>query len=257
MPQSASLVTTLKKELRGRKITYARVAGHLGLSETSVKRMFSLGKLSLERIDAICALMGLEFTDLARSVVAASTVISQLSHEQEEKFVADPKLMLVACAVLSHWNFEQIIEHYELSGAECVKLLTRLDKLKFVELYPNNRFKLLVSRTFSWLPDGPIQRQFREYAQLDYFRSKFDGENELMLMVFGTLSKPSRAALQVRLKKLAHEFSEMHNDDAPLPLSERKSMSLLLAARPWEPRYLRVLRRAQAVPRQAGPHGKR
>lgn len=247
MPHSNSLMHTLKLELRARKITYARVAEQLGLSVTSVKRLFSQNRFNLQRIDSICSLMGIEFTDLARSVVAKTSVIAQLTHEQEKEFVADPRLMLVACAALSHWNFEQIVAHYDLKESECIRLLARLDRLKFIELGSHNRFKLMVSQTFAWLPDGPIQQQFREYAQLDYFRSRFDGENELMLLVFGALSKPSRAALIARLKRVAHEFSQMNNDDAPLPLSERQSMSLVLAVRPWEPRYLRVLRRKTGV----------
>jgi hypothetical protein len=33
---------------------------------------------------------------------------------------------------------------------------------------------------------------------------------------------------------LANEFSEMHSDDALLPVGERRPASLILAMRPWE-----------------------
>jgi hypothetical protein len=152
--------------------------------------------------------------------------------------------MLVACAALSYWTLEHIVEHYALTRAECIALLVRLDRLKMIELGPNNRFRLRVSQTFAWLPDGPIQQQFRKYAQIDYFQSRFSGGDELMLQIFGALARRSRAKLLTRLKQVAHEFAEMNHQDGHLRLSERHSMTLVLAVRPWEPRNLRALRRA-------------
>jgi hypothetical protein len=46
-----------------------------------------------------------------------------------------------------------------------------------------------------------------------------------------------------RLKRLANEFSEMHNNDALLPVGERRPASLILAMRPWELDEFHALRR--------------
>lgn len=243
MPNSVALIDALKRELRARRITYGRVAQHLQLSEASVKRLFATNELSLRRIDATCALLGIEFTDLASAAVARTNVISQLTLEQEQELAEDPKLTLVCCAAMSYWTLENIVEHYALTRAECIELLARLDRLKIIELGMNNRFRLRVSQTFRWLPDGPMQQQFRKYTQMDYFQSHFSGENELMLQVFGALSAASRAALLNRLKNVAHEFAEMNQHDSYLPLGERQTMTMVLAVRPWEPRNLRALRR--------------
>ena len=243
MPHSVALMDALKRELRARRITYARVAQHLDLSEATVKRLFAQNELSLQRIDATCALLGIEFTDLAAAAVGRTSVISQMTLEQEQELVEDPKLMLVACAVLSYWTLEHIVERYALTRAECIEMLARLDRLKMIELQPNNRFRLRISGTFRWLPDGPFQQQFRKYAQMDFFQSHFSDENELMLQVFGSLSAQSRAALLGRLKAVAHEFAEMNQQDGALPFDEKNSMTLVLAVRPWEPRNLRALRR--------------
>ncbi len=233
----------LKRELRARRITYARVAKHLELSEASVKRLFAQNELSLQRIDATCALLGMEFTDLAASAVARTSLISQMTLEQEQELIEDPKLLLVGCAVLSYWTLEDIIEHYALSRPEVIEMLVRLDRLKMIELQPNNRFRLRISGTFRWLPDGPFQQHFRKYAQMDFFQSHFSDENELMLQVFGSVSAQSRAALLNRLKHVAHEFAEMNQHDGPLSIAEKNSMTLVLAVRPWEPRNIRALRR--------------
>lgn len=243
MARTAALVDSLKRELRARNITYAAVAKRLGISEASVKRMFSQKEFSLSRLDAVCELAGIEASDLARGLGAHDTVISQLTPEQEREFVADHKLMLVALCALNHWSFERIVAVYEIDAAECTRLLARLDRLKFIELMPNNRIRLLASRAFAWIPDGPIHRLFKEKVQGEFFDSRFDREDEVLVLANGALSRPSIAALLARLRKAAAEFSEMRSDDAALPASERSPITLLLAARPWLPEFLQRYRR--------------
>ena len=68
MSGTHTLVTALKAELRRAGITYARLARELGLAESSVKRIFSRGDLSLARIDQVLALLKMDFGDLARQV---------------------------------------------------------------------------------------------------------------------------------------------------------------------------------------------
>ena len=252
MARTAALVDNLKRELRARNITYAAVAKRLEMSEAIVKRMLSQKEFSLSRLDAICELAGIEASDLARGLGAHDAVISQLTYEQEKEFVADHKLMLVALCALNHWSFEQILSVYELDAAECTRLLARLDRLKFIELMPNNRIRLLVSRAFAWIPDGPIHRLFKEKVQGEFFGSRFDRDNELLVLANGALSRPSISALLARLRKTAVEFSEMRGDDAALPASERSPITLLLAARPWLPEFLQKYRRKRSpAPRKA------
>jgi len=246
MARTAVLVDTLKRELRSRGITYAAVAGHLGMSEASVKRMFAAKEFTLSRLDRICELAAMDFSELVRLIAPQDPVISQLSYEQEKEFVGNPRLMLVALCTLNHWSFEDIVAAYDIAPAECVKLLARLDRLKFIKLLPNNRIRLLVSHAFAWIPDGPIQRLFKEQFQADFFRSSFDRDKQLLLLANGALSEASIAALLARLRKTAAEFSGMRSDDAPLPFAKRTPITLLLAARPWSPEFLRKYRRREA-----------
>lgn len=247
MTTSAGLVEVLKRELRSRGITYARVARELRLSEASVKRMFSRRNFSLKRLDQVCELANSEFSDIARALHQEETLISRLSHEQEQEIVSNPRLFLVAVCALNHVGFDQIVATYDISRPECIQLLARLDRLGFIRLLPNNRIRLLISLDFSWLPDGPIQRFFNQQAHNEYFRSRFDRADEFMVVVNGMLSRASSAALVTRLKRIAREFSELNNQDARLPLGERSAMSLLVAIRHWELAAFAELRRRKTV----------
>jgi transcriptional regulator with XRE-family HTH domain len=243
MAASAALIDALKHTLKACGLTYARVARHLGMSEASVKRMFSRKDFTLKRLDRICDLAHIELSELARNLSVSETRLSQLTPEQEKEIIADRKLFLVAVCALNQVTFEQIVGTYDISRAECTRLLLRLDRLKFIELLPNNRIRLLVSQAFSWLPDGPIQRFFNQQAHTEFFRSRFDRPHEFMVVVNGMLSRPSTIALVARLKRIAKEVSEMHNEDVHLPLGERSAMSVLVAIRHWELEAFAELRR--------------
>jgi hypothetical protein len=140
-----------------------------------------------------------------------------------------------------------MVAMYELTAAECVRLLARLDRLKFIELLPNNRYRLLVSRAFGWIPDGPIMRIFKEYSQ-DFLKPRFDGENELLLVASGTLAQPSISVMASRIRKLASDFAELRNDDAAVPAKDRLPITIMFGVRPWEPAFLRKFRRAPRKP---------
>ena len=253
MAHSAALVEVLKRELKARGVKYAALARHLRLSEASVKRMFSRRDFTLRRLDDICGYAQIDFTELARALARQETLISRLTLEQEQEIVSDRKLFLVAVCALNHVTYEQILERYDIPPAECVRLLTRLDRLKFIELQAGNRIRLLVSRAFSWLPDGPIQRFFNEQAHNEFFRSRFDRADEFLVVVNGMLSKASSAALLDRLKRIAREFSQLHGDDVRLPLAERSAMSLLVALRHWElEAFAELRRRPQPVKARQG-----
>jgi transcriptional regulator with XRE-family HTH domain len=250
---AAILVDALKRMLRAKGVTYAQVAVSLDLSESHVKRMFSRRDFTLQRLEDVCRAAGIDFADLARAATEETAGMTRLTVEQEQEIVSDPKLMLVALCAVGNWTFEQIVETYRLSQAETLRCLARLDKRRIIELLPGNRIRPLISRTFSWLPDGPIQRYFRSRVEAEYLSSKFDRPGEMFLFVSGMLSRKSTGEMIARMRKVAGDFAELHNDDRALPLAERRGTSLLLAIRPWEPKAFSHLRKEARKPLTGDP----
>jgi transcriptional regulator with XRE-family HTH domain len=248
MAQALALVDALKRELKSRGITYADVAVRIGMSEASVKRMFSQRNFTLQRLDDILKATDISLQDIAGKAHDDAALISELSYAQEKEIIGEPKLFLVAVSALNQLTVPEIVGTYDITEAEVVKQLTRLDRIGILELLPNNRIKLLVSRTFRWMPNGPIQAHFREQAFGDYLESHFDGEHELMRLVNVMLSRESIAALLNRLKQVAKEFSRQHQEDAKLPFEDRFAISFMLAARPWLPKEFKALLRHKLPP---------
>lgn len=233
MSTSQDLVVALKSELKAAGITYAQLARKLGLAESSIKRIFAKGDMPLSRVDDICRALKLDFAQLARRVADAQPLKRELSLAQERAVVADRKLLLTAICCLSQWHFEQIVSSYDISETECIRCLTRLDKLGIIELRPLNRYRLQVSKTFRWRPHGPVMQFFREHVVDEYFAGGFEGDDELLLLVHGSLGPGLASAFAERLQRTAEDFAQQHLADQRLPANKRKPYTLVIGLRSW------------------------
>jgi transcriptional regulator with XRE-family HTH domain len=234
LAETTNIVSTLKRALKAHGLTYRDVSEALSVSESSVKRLFSDKDFSLKRLDQICQLMNMEISDLIQQMEQETRLISQLSLEQETLLVSDLKLLLVAVCVTNHWSFGEILSTYSLTEHELIRSLAALDKLKLIELQPNNRVKLLMTVDFSWIPNGPINQFFESQVQSDFFKSRFNGAGEVRLFASGMLSRASNAILIRRIEKLVQEYRRFNDDDQSLPLNDRYGTSMIIAMRPWE-----------------------
>jgi DNA-binding Xre family transcriptional regulator len=243
MAQAALLIDVLKNGLRERGLTYAHVAQGLKLSESSVKRLFAQKNLTLERLERICELMGLEIADLLEQARAAEGRLTELSEEQERALVSEPKLLLVGILALSDWTAARILQQYQFTEAELVGLLTHLERLKVIDLMPDNRIKLKLARNFAWRKGGPIQRFFEERVQREFLHASFLRERELRLTLHASLSDHSNDVLQQRIRKIAEEFAALADDDRRLGHDKRDGTTLMMAIRPFEFSMFAQLRR--------------
>ena len=233
MAQTRELIKTLKTALKAQGKTYADVAVELGLTEASVKRLFSKQSFSLSRLDQVCHLLDMEIADLVQLMNEQQQRLQQLTIEQEKEITGNVILTLVAVCVLNRWRMEDILFYYRISETECVQHLARLDRLKVIELLPKNRIKLLVAPNFSWRENGPIQLFFQKKISQEFFNTRFGREDECLLVLNGMFSSQSNAELQRKLKRLAREFDLLNNDDAALDLENRNGTTLVLAMRDW------------------------
>ena len=79
MSTTHDLVAALKAELRAAGLIYAALATELGMSESSVKRVFAKGDMPLSRIDEILRVLKMDFAELARQVADAQPLRRQLN----------------------------------------------------------------------------------------------------------------------------------------------------------------------------------
>jgi hypothetical protein len=226
------IVAELKRALREQGYTYATVAKHLQLSVASVKRLFSTGDFTLQRVDQICDLLGLELPVILDRAQDYRAPTNQLSLSQEKEIISDPGLFLIAWLTLSRTSFEDIVKTYKFSAAEVQRYLIKLDRLKVLELQPDNRVRLLVSRRFSWRRGGPVQRYIDQKLLKEFFADHFAGEREEFFFHGDVISEQGLAKLKRALQQAVRECMEITERDRGSP--DQFGIAFVVALRPWE-----------------------
>lgn len=234
MAQTTALIATLKKQLKAHGLTYADLAKAMELSEASVKRLFSEENFTLARLETVCQLMGMKLDELFALMAKNQPQLTQLEEKQEQDIVNDAQLLMITISVINGYSMRDLLQHYTLSETECINKLAMLDRLKIIELLPGNRIKLLVSPNFRWIPNGPIQKFFIAKVQQEFFKSKFENDEEKLLVLNGMFSRASNSELQKKMAVLAREFNELIQSDAHLPIDEKHGNTLVLALRRWQ-----------------------
>lgn len=234
MAQRTQIVAELKRALRGRDITYAQVAKHLELSEASVKRLFAAGDFSLERLDRICELAGLELSELVEQAREQATPVNQLTLAQEQEVVADAKLFLMTWLVLNRWQLDDIVKTYDFTEREALRYLIKLDRLRIIELQPGNRTRVLVSRHFAWRPGGPVHNYIHQKLIKEFMAEHFRGSRAEFIFYGGVVSSGAFTQIKRALQNAVRECTEIMDRDRVVPREERSGAAFLVALRPWQ-----------------------
>jgi hypothetical protein len=226
------IVSELKRALREAGHTYAAVAEHLQLSLASVKRLFATEDFTLQRVDQICDLLGLELPVILERAQNQGAPTNQLSLSQEKEIISDPGLFLIAWLTLSRTPFEEMVKTYKFSAAEVQRYLIKLDRLKVLELQPGNRVRLLVSRRFSWRRGGPVQRYIHQKLLREFFADPFAGESEEFFFHGDVISEQGLAKLKRALQHAVRECMEITERDRGSP--DQRGVAFVMGMRPWE-----------------------
>jgi DNA-binding Xre family transcriptional regulator len=243
MSNASLLINTLKKALKQQGLRYRDLANALEISEASVKRMFSEENFSLQRLSEICGILGMSFPELAAMMELEEKRTDRLSEQQEMELVSDIKLLLMAFLVINGWKFHEIQDYYHFTEPECIHYLAKLDRLRIIELLPNNRIKLIISPKFSWRMDGPMQQFFTQKMQHDFLKDSFLGDKAKHSFLTAMLSEKTAREFAQRIEELVTEFKVRNLEDMHAPLESREIYSMLLAIRPFRPHAFDALRR--------------
>jgi hypothetical protein len=101
----------------------------------------------------------------------------------------------------------------------------------------------MISKNFSFIPRGPIERFYEREVQSEFFDSSFDGNGEFRIYISGVFSRAANAEIIKKIKQLANDAHQLRLDSESVPLDDRFGCSLIMAIRPWEVKVFDRLRR--------------
>ena len=248
MSATSIIVRGIKSKLRAQNMPYKELALQIGVSEPTIKRDLSKGKFSLERLDKICAALGVDVADLLQP--AEQAALTELSEAQERALVENTRLLLVTYLVVNDWKFTEIVATFKLDENELVNLLLKMDRLRIVDFRSPTRMRKLTARNFRWRKDGPVQEFFIRKVVPEFFNARFDAPGDEFKFISGTLSPVSALRLQSSIQRVAAEFDQLVHQDMRLPLEKRYSCTVILAMGSWEFSEFSKLRRTPRTSRK-------
>lgn len=245
MSQISLVSATLKKLLKQEQLTYKAIAVKLEMSEANIKRIFANNSFTLERLEQICDLLAISLADLFAIAQQQSEKISQLTSQQEQELLANPRLLLMAVCVRDGWKFEEVIDYYDMDQFECVQLLAKLDKISIIDLLPNNRYRSLIAQDFRWIPGGILEQFMQQEVMVKFMAPKQNEQWTFRFYLRGRYSQSSIDIIQRKLNQVTLEAAQLNVEDQSLPLHKRQQMGMLLAMRPWEPSLFEKMKRVK------------
>jgi transcriptional regulator with XRE-family HTH domain len=246
MSLGSRFVDALKGSVRARGLTYAQLARKLGVSEPTVKRMFSRRAFTLARIEQILGVLDLELYDVARMSRVRGNGPSELTLEQENALAKDERLLSVFWLVLNDWSFADIQADYAISKPELTLMFARLARLHLIDWGAGERVRLRIARDFRWRAAGPVKKAYGRRVVQEFLKGRFESAAELMRFEAREVSEESATLIRRRLERVAAEFNELAELDATLPARKRTGFGLLVGCRPWEFWAMNALRRRKA-----------
>ena len=233
MSQTTQLLNTLKKCLKAKGLTYRQLGEVMNLSEASIKRLFSEQTFSLKRLEEICNILDLNFYDLAKISADAETGPSILTVHQETILSETPKLLVFFYLLLNGRSPESIIKDYRISADESLKFLLELDRLKLIELHPDNKVRLLTQKNITWRKGGPIRAKYESLITEEFLNAPYDQAEERLRFETGKLSDGSQSVMLKKIDRLFKEYIELTEIDKALPQEKSHNTGLMIAFRPW------------------------
>jgi transcriptional regulator with XRE-family HTH domain len=230
MTLSKMVLTRVKARLKSKGLNYRFLAGELDVAESTVKRWFSSGSVSLGQLDQICGILGIGLDELLQSAEPLP-VREDFSKKQEEFLARNETALALFYLVSAGASREKIERKFTFTRMEIEKGLLLLDQFEIIELHPGGRIRPLKKIGTWWDPRGPLSRKYYILIKSSFVMSDFSKDREEQWYFSGRLSASSQALISRKINKLAVEIRDLYRmdqDDSSAP-----NITLFCGMRPW------------------------
>lgn len=236
MDETRRILDALKRCLRSRGMTYRSLGRALGLSESSVKRLFADESFTLSRLERVCRVLDMSVADLSRMAVGArdaQTQANSLTLEQERTLAGDASLLACFYLLLNGRTVEDAARRLGLSERGTRSLLGKLAAARLLDIEASNKVRLHARLPIAWRANGPVRRLYERQVRAEFLQSAFTGTNEALSFHSAELSPASVRILLRKIERLASDVADLAALDVNVPSRDKTSIALLLACRPW------------------------
>jgi hypothetical protein len=234
MHQSKKFLATLKRCLKTKGVSYKNLATALKISETSVKRIFSEGTLSLERIGEILEILDMTFLDVAKLIDGGNSSVGDiLSFDQESVLASDQKLFAFFNLILFGKSVDDVCNAYTISKDDAKRYVRILTDLGLILARSDGSIKMRTNRAIRWLEQGPLREAYGAKIRAEFLDNPFTGDHEILTFKTRSLSHGSKAAIKRKIELLMAEMDELAAIDGAVLKRQTRPTSFMVGFRPF------------------------
>lgn len=230
----ARIMTSLKRVMKSRQVTYRDLAQRIALSEASVKRIFSRATLTLARLDEICQALDIGLNEVLRLTGEPTTDAPELlTLEQERALAADPNLLACFYLLANGRTGHDVSAELGVDQRAVRRWMVKLDALRLIEMRSKLRARARAASVIAWRRDGPLRHLYEKQVRQEFLQAGFSRPGEALHFLSAELSEASCKVLLRKMERLAGEFRDLADLDRTVSTKEKRSVAALLAVRPW------------------------
>lgn len=231
-PGIATILSELRRELKGRGLRVSRLAEELDVAEPTVWRWLRGEGLTLDRLDEICAIADLDVRDL----LARGDDERQESFTlaQERVLAADRGLALVFFAVLHGAQNRDLEQEFGLPADRLSSHLERLKRLGLIEIPARGRIRLKVRRSVRWRRGGPLSVAFERTVKPLFMSMDFGSPEARYVSDMVPMSETGRARVHALFETLRDDIHMIGEQERAAHLEGREWSGVLMMVRPFD-----------------------
>lgn len=243
MSQIDQFLKALKKAIKNKEWNYKKIAQALDVSESSVKRLLSNKKISLDRVEKICEATGISFAEVCKLAEwQDEDPYLVLSLEQEKLLSENPRLLHYFLLLTDGYRPQKIEKEFQISQQEAQKFMLALDKCNLIELYPKDKIKMKRNGLFRFRKDGAVGKVIIQQMRDGFLYSDFAAQDENLRFALNNLSPATLNKVKNKVEKIFLEIQEEASLEADNGTAT-KNYGILFAFRPWQYSIMNVLKK--------------
>jgi transcriptional regulator with XRE-family HTH domain len=229
--QLPALLAALRRNLRRRDLSIRVLAERLDVGEATVKRWLAGKGLSLDRLEQLCGLAGLDIADLAQESRERPDHVSQELTLAQERALSDDAFMgFTFIVILGGDDWRDISADFGLPQQLIEDALDRLDKLALIDRLSSGRVRPRIDRNIIWRKT-PMRAQFEARMKAQFLDMDFARPDAVYASDILKLSDQGAAMLAELIEQHRREIHTLADEDRRKAKLPRKWYGYLSAAR--------------------------
>lgn len=234
--QELHLMKSLRDLLKAQRMTYKDLALAMEVSEPTVKRWFSSGGVSVEKLLRICEVLDIPLEKLAlRSHRKESPETYEITPQEDQILYNNRPLFAYLMHLYHLESIPKMRRKFPLTEAKHLKFLREIEKMGFIQLLPGDRFHFLKGRVLRFSRKGLLSQEQARYTRQDFMDSSFLGTDEFLDISQSNLHREDIEVLRTELRKIINKAQALHQNDS---VTNTKEVGLMVGLRPWRWGYM-------------------